>query len=292
MIVIRIKEGLGNQMFQYAFARSLSLSLPYEVKLDIWGKISEKYECTRYSRSYGLNNFKINLDVASKSELRKWSLCDNSFYHKILGLRKGYKSKYNIYFEEDFNYDPNKKNICDNMYLVGWFQNELYFNNIRRVLLAEFKPRKKVKIPKVYSDIMKYNTVISIHIRRGDYVTDKEARKYLGPCKRDYYKRAIKYISEKVTNPFYLIFTDDISWAKINFHCNYPFAFVSDIQKYEDWEEMILMSKCKHNIIANSTFSWWGAWLNTNTEKIVIAPEKWFRDCSKKHIAARGWILI
>jgi hypothetical protein len=142
-------------------------------------------------------------------------------------------------------------------------------------------------------NIKKVNSV-SIHIRRGDYVTNKRHSKVFSPCSHDYYSRAAKLIADQQPNPHYFVFSDDIGWAKANLEFEYPTTFVDVNDEAHSHEDMRLMSLCNHNIIANSSFSWWGAWLNVNPEKVVIAPQKWFSDykCNTQDMIPENWIKI
>lgn len=294
MIIIRIGEGLGNQMFQYAYARALGIHMQLPVKMDISSYPAEKYIQKAYERPYGLKNFRIALKPTSTEFLYHWSYLRNqSYFDKIIKYfanKKLYYYKY--YYESSFNYCPSKLAIEDNTYLIGWFQNEKYFKDVRQLLLKEFRPRKKIKLPSFLLNIIQNNTTVSIHIRRGDYVTDKSARKYIGLCGIDYYINAMQYIEKNIDNPHYLVFSDDIQWVKKHLCFSAPHIYVADVVPLEDYEELLLMSRCKHNIIANSTFSWWGAWLNQNENKKVVAPQKWFRYRERENIAPESWILI
>ena len=149
-------------------------------------------------------------------------------------------------------------------------------------------PKKKIQIlPSLKTVLSECNTV-SIHIRRGDY------KKYNFFLPISYYERAIEYIKNKIEDPIFLVFSDDIQWVKTHVKFEDEVFFVSQ-EKLEDYEELILMSKCKHNIIANSSFSWWGAWLNTNDKKIVIGPNRWFDTIGKNagyNIMPSEWIRL
>lgn len=135
---------------------------------------------------------------------------------------------------------------------------------------------------------------ISIHVRRGDYVSNAATNKYHGLCDLGYYKKSIDYISKRVESPVYYIFSDDISWCKINLKIKGNVTYISHNNGDNSWEDMRLMSRCKHNIIANSSFSWWAAWLNTNLDKIVIAPRNWYKDLPRNmtDIIPSSWLTV
>ena len=142
----------------------------------------------------------------------------------------------------------------------------------------------------ILDKILETNSV-SLHIRRGDYVSLDYVNKIHGVCALDYYKRAIEYITKRVNPPHFFLFSDDIDWVVENLKMEHPFTVV-DINKGKGWLDMNLMKQCKHNIIANSSFSWWGAWLNENPQKIIIAPEKWTARKQKCDIVPLGWVKL
>jgi len=146
---------------------------------------------------------------------------------------------------------------------------------------------------KMNQQILSSNSV-SLHIRRGDYVQNQEANKFHGICSPEYYSQAMNLIEQKIENPHYFVFSDEVGWVRENIKFNYPVDFVSG-NSISEAEELSLMSKCKHNIIANSSFSWWGTWLNTSPEKIVIAPKKWIENtdlADASDLIPKEWIKI
>ena len=183
--------------------------------------------------------------------------------------------------EEAFN-NSNKifsKNV--DRYLDGYWQSEKYFKQIELSIRNEFTLKNELKgrAKKNLSQIIEANSV-AIHIRKlhsvlADGKISEKALKIFANVSINYYYESIKYLSVKTIKPQYFIFSDNPEWPKSNIKIPYPTTIVSG---FEDYEDLILMSKCKHQIIANSTFSWWGAWLNKNPDKIVIAPEKWVVD--------------
>ena len=133
---------------------------------------------------------------------------------------------------------------------------------------------------------------ISLHIRRGDFVQDSKTHQFHGACSLDYYNRCIEYVSEKTNNPHFFVFSDDPHWAKENLRQDISTTIVENNSGFKAYEDLQLMSQCKHNIIANSSFSWWGAWLNANPDKIVCAPKQWFRNklMDTKYFIPEGFI--
>ncbi len=272
MIVVKLQGGLGNQMFQYATGRSLAFKWKKKLLLDITSYSDNNGDTPR---EYELEVFNINASIANAQTIHKFHIPD--LFDKLcrkLGLP--YKRIYN---EHCFYYEENLLEFAPPFLARGFFQTEKYFNNIRNILLKEFT----VELPllnayqALLNEILTLNSV-SIHVRRGDYVTSSSTNAFHGTCSLDYYKRAILMIQTKVSVDRFFVFSDDAKWARENLIIDERFKVLSNdsMEYYPVWLDMILMSKCKHNIIANSSYSWWGAWLNTNQSKIVIAPSIWF----------------
>ncbi|WP_152184254.1 alpha-1,2-fucosyltransferase [Sulfurimonas indica] len=259
MIITKITGGLGNQMFQYAIAKSIALKNHDKFLLDI------SFYAKQSLRKYELNLFNIEEHFAKpESFLSKVT-------RKIGFVSKGY------YIEKEIAVFDKSVFEYDNIILDGYWQNEKYFKDIRESILKDFTPKKELShnVKEEYLDIIKGCNSISIHIRRGDYL-EKGTNEIHGVCDLLYYKKAIELLEQKIDNPKFFIFSDDISWCKDNLSfLNNPIFIDKTKSAIEDLE---LMKHCKHNIIANSTFSWWGAWLNENEEKNVIAPKRWFID--------------
>ncbi|MDW8297071.1 MAG: alpha-1,2-fucosyltransferase [Raineya sp.] len=266
MIAIRITGGLGNQMFEYAFARSLAYKTGLPLKLDI-----EEYEQNLYpDRPFRLNVFHIQENYLTKAEKEKmlkkplWK----RVYHKFLP-----KYKRNFFIEGQYRFNPDALKINQSVYLEGYYQSEKYFrwasDLIRKEFTFKVPPSRENAI--MLEKIMQTEQAVSLHVRRGDFL------KYDSFIKLDipYYRNAINLINSQVSNPHFFIFSNDISWARTNLQHLMPVCTFVDINdELNAYEDMRLMSACRHQIIANSSFSWWAAWLNTNPSKIVIAPEQ------------------
>jgi hypothetical protein len=185
-------------------------------------------------------------------------------------------------------------NLPDNSYLSGLWQTEKYFKDCEEIIRTEFTFKQPLnKKNSELSETIRRKNSVSIHIRRGDYIYNSEEYKIHGLCSIDYYKKAVECIANKAGELTLFIFSDDIEWVKNNLKFDFPIIFV-DNNVDDIHEDLRLMSLCKHNIIANSTFSWWGAWLNNNKEKIVIAPKKWFNEfeADTKDIYPDSWMRI
>ncbi|MFA6094593.1 MAG: alpha-1,2-fucosyltransferase [Candidatus Paceibacterota bacterium] len=263
MKIIKLQGGLGNQMFQYAHGRMLELS-GKKVIFDISFFNGSKAKIDT-ARNFKLDNFNIETKAVFVS--KKTPLLD---ILKKIQRKLGFKQE------------------C-------FFQNEKYFKNEEEQVRREFtlKNPPTDAAEKVLQQISTAKNSVSLHIRRGDYVNNKETNAYHGVCSPEYYNRAISVLKEKLGHLSLFVFSDDIEWVKNNLTFPFPTEYVS---KHEiiDCEELILMSHCKHNIIANSTFSWWGAWLNKNPEKIVMAPKQWALKYQEnfKDIIPETWIKL
>lgn len=282
--IIEILGGLGNQMFQYSLYLKFK-KLGYNAKIDLSNlrnyKLHNGYELEKI--------FKIKPEIATYDEVRKYSRYKKyTILNKI--LNKISLSKKTEFIEKSFfTFD---KEIFDNnmkIYYKGYWQNERYFSDIKSEIFNCFKfdqPINELNIS-VLNKIINSNSV-SIHIRRGDYLNDNKRNKI---CDVNYYKDAVKLINSNISNPNFYIFSDDIDWCMKSFQLsNVEYIYWNkDDTSYID---MQLMSKCKHNIIANSSFSWWAAWLNINPEKIVVTPKYWISSVQTSTFSPKEWINI
>lgn len=284
--VVKFNGGLGNQMFQWAFARAL------EAKTGIKNSFDMSFFEKKYARPFELGIFNVNVDsvedFAAKFKLMLiWKFRKNLNGKKFLGI--------NFYSEPHFEYDENLFKLEPNTYIEGFFQSEKYFKSIEKELREDFK-FKSLTDEQNRQTIEKINSSnsVSLHIRRGDYIKKKRYQNLYATCSLDYYKRGVETISERFPNPKLFIFSDDIEWTEKNLKFPYECVFVSHNSGANSFEDMRLMSLCKHNVIANSSFSWWGAWLNKNPNKVVIAPKKWFNDngINQADVIPSEWIKL
>lgn len=283
-IIVKLHGGLGNQLFQYALGRNLTLTKHLKVKYDLSWFAEQK------KRQYELDIFNTQVAFAEPKEVKKL---------KKSGKKGGYLNiirdllfaNDSIYIKEKhFNFEPEILNIQPPAYLEGYWQSEKYFNEIAQQIRQDLTlknpltPAKIGQIPKT-SD----SQTISLHIRRTDYLAGSNGLYHI--CPLDYYYAAIKEIIRTQKNIELVVFSDDIDWVKTNLKTEYPAVFISGNKSYED---LTLMSLCQHNIIANSTFSLWGAWLNPNPNKIVITPKNWFTDptMNTRDLIPNSWIKI
>lgn len=291
MIVIKLQGGLGNQMFQYATARRLSLRHNVELKIDVSGfdKTDNK---TTTRRHYELDCYNIKAKFATKSDLSKYNGATiNSYLQRVYNRFR--IPNHTILYEPSYIFYPRLFRAPNDILLIGYWQTEKYFKDIRQTLLRDFSYKEppsrhnQILLDKIHS-----TNAISIHVRRGDYATLKNAADFHGLTGAEYYQKATQTMENNIPNPHFFVFSDDPEWGKQNLKFNQPTMYISLNKKGSD--DMRLMRACKHNIIANSSFSWWGAWLNENNNKVVIAPRHWFADkeTDTKDVIPNEWIKI
>jgi hypothetical protein len=286
MVISKINGGLGNQLFQYAVGKQLAIKNNTKLKLDI----SE-------FKKYKLRNFELihllpKLEIASNFDI---PISGHTFGKKLQKLNWLFEklSYISVKNEKFFHFDPDVLEYKRNIYLSGYWQSDKYFNNIKSELQNEISLNDAIF--ETHIDIIneiEYSNSISLHIRRGDYIKNPVNQRIYASCSLKYYDDAIAYMSNKVDNPVFFVFSDDLEWVKRNLNIPFHHTFISDNHA---WEDLRLMSFCKHNIIANSTFSWWGAYLGTYKNKFVIAPKEWFVDIkayNTKDLIPKAWIKL
>jgi len=290
-VITRLNGGLGNQLFQYAAGRSLAERLGVPLKVDL-----SEFE-TDLLRRFELDKFTINAGIATPKELAniviKPSRFQRSYSRLAISLGLGFNR---IAFKErKFRYDDTFEKIRNPMYLNGYWQSEKYFKSAKDKLLSELCLVDKLgeASQRMLEEILPCSA-ISLHIRRGDYISNPSAALVHGVCSLDYYYSAIIHLTAHVENPYFFVFSDDPQWAKDNLKINYPVQFVEANGPDRGVEDMWLMKSCKHHIIANSSFSWWAAWLNDRQDKIVITPRIWFLDkkIDTKDLVPEQWHRI
>lgn len=271
--VVKFMGGLGNQMFQYAYGKAIEHFTGEKALYDpYWYEICNTFEnCT--ARDYEMELSNTRLTYATREQVEQ---CKSNIKHDK--TRK--------------NYNKKLMKLGGQVYYEGYFQGEGCIKEIREELLKDFTlklPRDKENA-EMFEKIKSTNAV-SIHVRRGDYVKYEEAH---GLCDLEYYKKAIEYIAKRVENPHFFLFSDDIKWVEENLKIDFPYTVVDVNLEKPATFDLDLMKNCQHNIVANSSFSWWGAWLNENPQKIVVAPKQWFADkkISYKNIIPDSFVTI
>ena len=279
-------------MFQYAAGRALSLDRGVPLCLDISG-----------FSSYGLHQgfelqriFNCAAGIANESDMRDILGWQSSSHIRRLLLRKEMVSfrRKELVVEPQFNYWPGIKRVPNDCYLVGYWQSEKYFSEAASQIRADFTFRQSLEDQneKLAQQINSVNAV-SLHVRRGDYATNPQATATHGLCTLDYYRHSIQYVAERVQQPNFFIFSDDIAWVQDNLNIPHQCQYVDCNQGEKSYNDMRLMSMCNHHIIANSSFSWWGAWLNPKRDKIVVAPKNWFANqTDASDLLPQSWVKL
>ncbi|MEI8232356.1 MAG: alpha-1,2-fucosyltransferase [bacterium] len=278
MIITQLSGGLGNQMFQYALGRVLSLKNDNDLVFDLSAYTDQK-NCDT-PRKYELDIFGIEPIECTHVEKVRYG-DENPLIEAVNRACKTHldSSAPTLVKERGHQFHKELLQLRGSQYLRGFWQSEKYFVDYRDQILHDFTFKHKVsqKTGQLLLQI-KSSDSVAVHIRRGDYVTSKAANSYHGTCSPTYYLSASKVMGKHVAHPTFYIFSDDPDWCRDNIKLNGNFIYVSHNHGQQSWEDMLLISRCQHQIIANSSFSWWGAWLNTNPDKIVIAPKKWVND--------------
>ena len=282
-------------MFQFAAAKALALKHNAQLVLD----------CTSFKKAVnGLTprNYELavfngnNFHYLKESDKHKWLAEELSIYYKFL-QRLGLNRVCEYYRQPTFGFDSTFFNTPNNSYLIGYFQTEQYFVDYKEAIRKVFTfPEPQLEKNKLLIQQIREQNAVSVHVRRGDYVKVASNLKHHGVCSVNYYQNALSIIKEKVDQPTFYFFSDDMEWVKSNLKVEAKVLYINHNTGDQSFEDIRLMSHCKHHIIANSSFSWWGAWLNPNKEKIVIAPKPWFEESRMENktieIIPENWIQV
>lgn len=288
--IVRISDGLGNQLSEYAFARKLQKIKGGNVYLDNRfinneDRIArgETHLLKNGRRRYLMDKFRITLPIADATVLSGW---DYLFPHNrkdriIMELAQAGIWPWRYKDEEKLKKGKllRRSIFLSNTYFKGYYFNLKYYDDIRTILQKEIRLKEPMKLPKDLKEILQQESTVSVHIRRGDFTIHR-----CSISRNKYYTRAIKRMNEQVKEPIFCVFSDDIEWVKENLNISGKVIYISG-KGFSDYEEFTIMKHCRHNIIANSTFSYWAAYLNNNPEKIVIYPVSWGKDA----IMPKGW---
>ncbi len=293
LVIVKIYGGLGNQMFQYAFGRTISLKYNTQLYLDLsW--FNELSEST--PRKFQLDLFNTEYRIADKKILQQYKpLTFKVINTALIRLNIGKLQLSKYFVENNLAFNSSIDRIKDNCYINGYWQSEKYFINIKEIIKKEFKLKEcyHSHIDSSLLNSIKSSNSISVHIRRSDY-TLKNNIDIHGTLPISYYEKSMEIISKNTKNPTYFIFSDDIDWVKKSIKNNN--SNINYITNNSNYVDFFLKSQCKHNIIANSTFSWWSAWLNNNENKLVIAPKNWYINQKfnkqTKDLIPESWIRI
>lgn len=292
MVIVKLLGGLGNQMFQYATGRAVAHRLRVELLLDVSG--FAHYDLRRYE----LDEWAIQARVASSEELASAGVAAHPpTLLSRMGQALGFGRPLNSFKEASFAYDPGVLQVAAPAYLDGYWQSDRYFSEVADLLRRDFvlKHQPDINNQRMTVRIHEASTqAVSLHIRRGDYVSNPQTAQYHGVCSLDYYRTAANYISERVSNPHFFVFSDDLAWVSENIKLNHAMTLVNVNGADRGAWDMTLMMACRHHVIANSSFSWWGAWLNPHADKIVVAPKRWFSGASHdtSDLIPASWVRL
>jgi len=293
-VLVRLIGGLGNQMFQYAAARAVAVRCDAPLMLDISWFASET------ERRFALSPFRIRagkLDLAPSRPPRnsRWNMIFQRFAHRFNRRVATHKFGIPIYREGSFRYDSCVQTLQAPVYMDGYFQSEKYFADCRNIIFDDFQisdpPRSKAQALLARIEAA---DAICMHVRRGDYVTNPATKAFHGLCSMDYYRRGLQDIARNLTQPECFVFSDDPVWVHDNLKLDLPMTVVDIHGPDEAHEDLRLMAACHSYVIANSSMSWWGAWLGGRAGKRVVAPRQWLQapGMDTRDLIPNDWVRL
>ena len=283
-------------MFQYAAGRAVSLRQGVPLLLDL------SFYKDVHDRAFRLNELNVSARIATEEEIEKVHSPSRKFLdlfrfkeHIIREQSPWFEIRRVFSTKKEFSFDKRISSAADNTYLDGHWTSERYFKDIEEKLRIEFRLRNPLsdQSADLVRVIRNSDNPVSVHVRHGDYISNQKFATIHGTLTKEYYSKAIEAVEKNVKNPRYFVFSDNIEWARENLPLGETAEFISD-PRISDTETIYLMSICSAHIIANSSFSWWGAWLDANPNKMVAAPKNWFADKSKDttDLIPPSWIKI
>lgn len=280
-ITVALCGGLGNQLFQYATARALAIRCASSLVLDIsWFDEVQLIKHTSI-RKYALGSLMLGEHQIKTCSKKKSFVNRVSQLFVSQGRRVGIKFTDSSFSEQSFRFDERVLRLKAPVRLIGYWQSPRYFNDVETQIRKEITVNGKLNDASIeVLNQIQSTDAICIHVRRGDYVTNKEASSFHGLCSNEYYKNGVNRVAQGLRAPHGFVFTDDPAWVRENLSIGIEFTLVDINSIDEPHLDLCLMSACKHFVIANSSLSWWGAWLSTSPNKKVIAPVRWFADSS------------
>jgi Glycosyl transferase family 11 len=291
MIITRLLGGLGNQLFQYAAGRALAARHGTRLLLDI--AAFDAYPLRRYR----LDRFEIDADVLSVQERASLRIG--------IPVRGGVRGAADRLFraprvpelrERQFEFDAELWAGAPRRCLLdGYWQSPRYFENVAEAIRREVRVRAPMdEVNRAVAGRIAATTSVSVHVRRGDYVANAATNRYHGVCGPEYYAAAEKWLADRVGPLHLFVFSDDPEWAEANLRFASPTSVLRHNDAEQDHEDLRLMTGCRHHVIANSTFSWWGAWLSPHPDKTVIAPRRWFGEAAHdtSDLVPREWVRL
>jgi hypothetical protein len=301
MVIVRLMGGLGNQMFQYAAGRRLSLVRATELKLDLAFLLDRRPRENFVFRDYNLGIFNVKENFASPQETAPHTgNYANAFRRLVFKAQKAAGVKHRPYLRERyFHFDADLLNAPGNIYLDGYWQSEKYFQDVADVIRKDFAFKTPLlssgsDISEIASQIQASGSVC-LHVRRGDFVENPVTAQFHGFVGMGYINRAVATVAAKINQPRFFVFSDDIEWCRANIRLDYPTTVVGQADRGREFgNDFRLMTLCRHFIISNSAFGWWAAWLGGHPGKIVVAPEQWFASSphSTRDLFPASWTII
>jgi hypothetical protein len=291
MVIVRLNGGLGNQMFQYAAGRAVADRLGTELLLDTRAFEHALARQAYTRRAYALSPFQLRARLATAADLKNWPVWVMEIGMRLRLVRPLFRR---WHFETAITYDRGIRTLHEPVCLVGYWQSERYFIDIADRIRADFTLRGPLCDANArLLELARSAGSVGLHVRRGDFVSLKDAAQVHGLCSIDYYRRAISLIRSRCPECHFLVFSDDPPWARAELPLAPSAVFVTGSAERPE-QDLILMSACKHHIIANSSFSWWAGWLGYSPEQIVIAPSPWYAspELDARDLAISRWQYI
>jgi hypothetical protein len=294
MIIVRLKGGLGNQMFQYALGRTLQHRRGDELRLDMTYLLGSPIFKWDVPRSYDLDVFQIQPAFSYVPRLlhrASWNPSWNPGNAEAVPKRQTFVE------EKEFGFHPEILDLtAPSLYLDGYWQSQSYFAEIQGEIRAAFQFRKPLSPAgcQLAQMLASVNSVC-VNVRRGDYITSESTRNTLGFVGEDYYRRGIDWIKANVQDPWLFVNSDDMPWCREHLKFDLPTTYLDEARAgWKFGEQLQLMTMCKHFLIPNSTFAWWAAWLGTRDGKLVVCPRRWFRNESitSKDLIPPSWVTL
>ncbi len=259
-VVVSLLGGLGNQLFQYAAARTLADRLNTDLYFDLSGYTPDQ------ERTYELGVFKLRGEVMTEG--LRGLIKKRIIFNRLANFQ-----------EASFAYDSRLQDLKCGVWVKGYFQSERYFLSNQSQIKRDLSLKSSLSpTTQRLENILKADkNSVSLHVRRGDYVSNPNFNAFHGLTSMEYYERGVDLVAQKIPNLKLYIFSDDPEWVSQNMKFKYPYTVMQANPPDRGFEDLYLMSLCRNHILANSSFSWWGAWLAKNDEQIVVAPKKWFQ---------------
>jgi hypothetical protein len=295
MVLVRLEGGLGNQLFQYATARRLALRLGSRVVVDT--SLLEAPPPGVTPRPYELGKLRVEVEVAGPEAaalVRRRLARGWRGRASRLGAALGLGPRLTVLRDSETRFHPEVLEARGAVLLAGYWQSERYFDDVADRIRAEVLPRQEPGgASRLRAEAMRADRSVAVHVRRGDYITNPHAAAFHGTCDLAYYAAAAALVAARVPDPHFFVFTDDRDWARAHLHLPGRFTLVDDHGPAEGHLDLWLMRQCRHHVIANSSFSWWGAWLAGGEDHLVVAPDRWFTARPRPpHLLPAGWLAL